>query len=70
MFDSGILLGAIVGSHVYTVVQLPEALLPRIVRVALISGHKLELTGRGVHQRCVIFKHRLIQAFPDGHYNI
>lgn len=59
-FNTRVLLGTIVGAHVYTVVELPEAFLPRVVCLALISGYELELTGRGVHKRCVVFEHRLI----------
>lgn len=67
MFDARILLGAIVGAHVDAVVELTEALLPGVVGVALVGRDKLELAGRGVHQRRVVLEHRLVQTFPVHH---
>lgn len=64
MLDARILLGAVVGAHVDAVVELPEALLPRVVGVALVGRHELELTRRRVHQRRVVLEHRLVKAFP------
>lgn len=39
MLDARVLLGTVVGSHMYAVVKLPETFLPRIVSVALVYGH-------------------------------
>lgn len=64
MFNTRVLLGTVVGSHVNAVVELPEAFLPRIVGVALVGRYELELARRGVHQWHVVLKHRLVQTFP------
>lgn len=64
MLNSGVFLWTIVGAHMYSIVQLPEALLPRIVSITFVWSDKLKLARGGVHQWCVIFKHRLVQTFP------
>lgn len=57
VFDTRVFLGAVVGPHVNAVVELPEAFLPRVVRVALVRRYELELAWGGVHQGHVILKH-------------
>lgn len=60
VFDTRVLLGAVVGPHVDAVVELAEALLPRVVGVTLVHRYEVELARRGVHQRRIVFEHRLV----------
>lgn len=64
MFDARILLGAMVCAHVDAVVELPEALLPGIVCIALVGRDELELARRGMHKRSVVLEHRLVETLP------
>lgn len=64
MFNTRVLLGTVVGSHVNAVVELPKAFLPRVVGVALVGSYELELARRRMHQWHIVLKHRLVQTFP------
>lgn len=64
MFDSRIFLWAVVRSHMYSIIQLPEAFFPRVVCVALVGSYEFKLTGRRMQQWHIIFEYRLIQTFP------
>lgn len=57
VLDPRVLLGTVVGAHVNAVVQLPEALLPRIIRLAVVCRYKLELARGWVHQRSIILEY-------------
>lgn len=69
VFDARVLLGAIVGAHMDAIIQLLEALLPRIVGVTVVRCRELKLARRGVHQRSVVLKDRLVEAFPVGFFS-
>jgi len=51
--------------HSSILIQMFEALLPWVVIVGVVTGHKLEHAGLGVHQGLVVLKHLHVQRFPE-----